>query len=286
MKKNIFIIAMLLFSITVMAQQYEEVIYLKNGSRIKGKIIEMTSEQVKIEIYDGSIFVYKSDEIAKAVKEKISTQKNNHIRKPAFNWKTRGYRPVGYAWFIDMEYTSGKEFLRSQYLGLGTTHGYQFNPYIFVGIGAEFQVALDGAWGNDAPVGKPEVINDGKKEINWFLQSTEISGNDFGVVVYGNIRLFLFDNKYSPYLDLRAGYSTSAKGCYLSPMIGASIGRFDIGIGGVFQDIELYNTHCDYLWKYNYNPNVYDYMWVEENVRTSSTNKFRGGFNIRIGVNF
>ena len=70
------------------------------------------------------------------------------------------------------------------------------------------------------------------------------------------------------------------------PMIGVSIGRFDIGIGGVFQDVELYDTYCDYIWKYNANSNVRDYMWVEENVRTSSTNKLRGGFNVRIGVNF
>lgn len=282
------LVALIGFAMPAAAQQYQEVVYLKNGSVIKGTVIEqIPGQSVKVQTQDGSVFVYTMDEVEKVVKE----MKSNYVRKPAFkkpafNWKNKGYRPTGYAWFIDAEYTSGKEFLRSQYIGLGTTHGYQFNPYIFVGVGAEFQVALDVAWSNDAPVGKPEVINDGKKEINSFLQSTEISGNDFGAVVYGNIRLFLFDNKYSPYLDLRAGYSTSAKGCYFSPMIGVSIGRFDIGIGGVFQDVELYDTYCDYIWKYNYNPNVYDYMWVEENVRTSSTNKLRGGFNVRIGVNF
>lgn len=130
------------------------------------------------------------------------------------------------------------------------------------------------------------ILIHGNKKIESVLIDTEVAGAEFGAAIYGNIRAFLFDNKYSPYFDLRIGYSTAAKGCYLSPMIGASIGRFNIAIGGVFQQISLNNTYCDYIWKYNYNPNVYDYMWVEENVRTSSTNKLRGGFNVRIGVNF
>ena len=70
MKKSIFILAMLLWTISAIAQQYEEVVYLKNGSRIKGTVIEMTSERVRIEIYDGSILTYKSDEVEKIVKEK------------------------------------------------------------------------------------------------------------------------------------------------------------------------------------------------------------------------
>ena len=74
MKKSIFTLAILLWTVAVMAQHYEEVVYLKNGSRIKGKVVEMTSEQVKVEIYDGSVFVYKLDEIEKVIKETTNSK--------------------------------------------------------------------------------------------------------------------------------------------------------------------------------------------------------------------
>ena len=68
--------------INVYAQvtEMEEVIYLKNGSVIHGVIIEQVPNlSVKIQTYDGNIFVYKMDEIAKITKE--STLKTSTNRK-------------------------------------------------------------------------------------------------------------------------------------------------------------------------------------------------------------
>lgn len=55
-----------------------DVLYLKNGSIIKGIIIEMQPDQlVKIKTSDGSIFVFKIDEVEKVIKEeKISGNEN------------------------------------------------------------------------------------------------------------------------------------------------------------------------------------------------------------------
>ena len=51
-------------------QQLMDVVYLKNGSVIKGMIIEnIINVQVKIQTKDGSIFVNKYDEIEKMTKE-------------------------------------------------------------------------------------------------------------------------------------------------------------------------------------------------------------------------
>lgn len=45
-------------------------VYLKNGSRIKGKIIELVQDvKVKIETKDGSLFVFKFEEIEKITNE-------------------------------------------------------------------------------------------------------------------------------------------------------------------------------------------------------------------------
>lgn len=50
--------------------QYVDVVYLKNGGVIRGMIIEQTpNESLKIQTKDGSIFVYKMDEVDRMTKE-------------------------------------------------------------------------------------------------------------------------------------------------------------------------------------------------------------------------
>jgi len=51
----------------------QEVVYLKNGSIIKGIVIEQVpNEYVKVQTRDGSIFVYNANEVEKITKEPIS----------------------------------------------------------------------------------------------------------------------------------------------------------------------------------------------------------------------
>lgn len=53
------------------SEELEEVVYLKNGSIIRGVILEQViDDYVKIQMKDGSIFVYKMTEIIKITKEK------------------------------------------------------------------------------------------------------------------------------------------------------------------------------------------------------------------------
>lgn len=50
--------------------QYVDIVYLKNGSIIRGIIIEqIPNESIKIQTQDGSIFVYKMEEVEKMTKE-------------------------------------------------------------------------------------------------------------------------------------------------------------------------------------------------------------------------
>lgn len=50
--------------------EYIDVVYLKNGSMIKGMIIEQTPNvSIKIQTRDGSVFVYQMDEVEKITKE-------------------------------------------------------------------------------------------------------------------------------------------------------------------------------------------------------------------------
>ncbi len=50
--------------------EYVDVIYLKNGSIIRGMVMEqIPNESIKIQTADGSLFVYKMDEVLKITKE-------------------------------------------------------------------------------------------------------------------------------------------------------------------------------------------------------------------------
>lgn len=69
MKKIVFIILILSVMANVKAQRTEDVVYLKNGSVIRGKVLEQSESAVKIQINGGSIFSYAADEVEKRTEE-------------------------------------------------------------------------------------------------------------------------------------------------------------------------------------------------------------------------
>lgn len=128
---------------------------------------------------------------------------------------TTAVSQVGPKRFIDF----GGVFSKGEYgegkFEISTAYGYQFNPYIYTGIG----------------IG-----------INYYLDSQVRA-----YPIFIHARGYLLDYFISPYLDLRGGYSISKiEGLYLSPSIGCKIGPFNIGVGYVMQnrskDIIKYGT--------------------------------------------
>ncbi len=76
MKVLIIFLSLMIFSFSfvnnIFAQERIDVVYLKNGSIIKGTIIEqIPNVSIKIETKDGSVFFYKIDEVEKMTKEKV-----------------------------------------------------------------------------------------------------------------------------------------------------------------------------------------------------------------------
>ena len=62
--------AVILLSVTALVAQTKDIVYLKNGSVIKGMILEMIPEKtIKIQTADGNIFVYNMSEVEKVGKE-------------------------------------------------------------------------------------------------------------------------------------------------------------------------------------------------------------------------
>jgi len=68
-----FIILLVVISLQLNGQKVKDILYLKNGSIIYGKLIEASESQYKIQTSDGSIFVYSTSEVEKFVKESSST---------------------------------------------------------------------------------------------------------------------------------------------------------------------------------------------------------------------
>lgn len=70
MKKSVSCMLFLLLTVTSWSEEYIDVVYLKNGSIIKGIIIEqITGQSIKVKIANGDIFSIKVEDIEKLAKE-------------------------------------------------------------------------------------------------------------------------------------------------------------------------------------------------------------------------
>ena len=124
--------------------RYEDVVYLKNGSVIHGIIIEQVpNESIKIKTSDRNVFVYRMEEIAKIAREEIPGRRK--IREPLTrdNIKKKGYSNI-------TEVSIGRDVLDNgsneavtgsqngtaiPSICVQTINGYQFSPYISLGLG-------------------------------------------------------------------------------------------------------------------------------------------------------
>lgn len=111
---------------TAQNHSHQEVIYLKNGSVIRGTVVEQTiGQSIKVRTADGSLFVYNQQEIEKIVKE------SNNDSQPFRKAEKRSYIGIG----LGATYTFDDEEFGFQ-LNL-IDFGYLFNENI--GIAAKLQ---------------------------------------------------------------------------------------------------------------------------------------------------
>lgn len=122
-------IVMVLSSISLFAQNMDDVLYLKNGSVIRGIIIEQVpNESLKIQTYDGNIFVYKMEEVLKITKESpIVQRKIGGAKKGDFN------KPDGYFGLLEIGYATPTR------LGVTVINGYRIVPQFAIGVGIGLQ---------------------------------------------------------------------------------------------------------------------------------------------------
>lgn len=79
-------ITMLFISLQLSAQKKRDILYLKNGSIIHGKLIEVSDSLFKIQTSDGSLFVFSSQEVEKFIR---GAQPNGPLNQEQLNLALR-----------------------------------------------------------------------------------------------------------------------------------------------------------------------------------------------------
>jgi hypothetical protein len=112
---------------------YQDVVYLKNGSVVRGIIIEQVpNKSIKIETADRSVFVYQMDEVEKLVKEPSKSNLAAEGLEP-------GYKGILEAGFnIGVGDGEGYNTFKINFI-----NGYQIMPYFSVGIGTGLRFNID-----------------------------------------------------------------------------------------------------------------------------------------------
>ena len=141
MKSNLllFLLVFMLPLTTFSQARTEDVVYLKNGSIIRGTIVEqILGESLKIELLGGSIFVFQQSEIDSIKKETALNQKSARAKHDYFR-KDKGYRNMS-----EMSLICGFGTNDNYYYGynpndygfsLQTVNGYQWSRWIYTGVG-------------------------------------------------------------------------------------------------------------------------------------------------------
>ena len=261
MKKLLLMIVMLAVAACAWAQENEkyETVYLNNGQVIKGKItVYEPNSHLVIRADDGRVMRYDINEVERV-------QRRTRPDNVAFDGDFNGKGPQrGYRGFVDGQATfrSGK-YGFSRY-GVSTTHGYQFRPWLFAGVGYEY-----------------------------YLFKDQMDKKYSTHTIFGDVRIDFMKSNVDPFFDLRVGYNTGKNmGLMVSPSIGLRIalGRntplaLNLGAGYSFQHLshvyyydDLYNNKGPFVVidaEGNHNTTI-----IDMNGQTS------GGFTVRLGIEF
>lgn len=132
------IVAILLFMSYLTSAQVNrrDIVYLKNGSIIKGDILEVVpNETIKIKTSDGSIFVFKMEEVERTGKEEPVTKEMPKAETEVKKTNEQTAKTFGYLFMVrlgpNVHLWDGSDFSAS------IINAIQVNEYMSFGIGAE-----------------------------------------------------------------------------------------------------------------------------------------------------
>ncbi|MBX2973211.1 MAG: hypothetical protein KF797_08920 [Flavobacteriales bacterium] len=226
---------------------YQDVVYLKNGSIIRGVIIEQVpNKSIKIETADRNVFVFQMDEIEKLTKEPYQGRARN-------DRNNTGPRS-GYSGIVETGYQQGVGYYGSSRLKLNIINGYRFNPYLSMGLGVGMRYFTD--------------------------------PGDVLLPLFADFRVRFMDKTVTPYFSTGIGYSFdlgdgfTGAGFFLNPALGVAFKVSPKVALHVALDHEMQQvTTWDYSPYYNHLYNTYYY-----NANTRKSNS--GAIGLTTGISF
>ena len=226
---------------------YNDIVYLNNGSVVYGIITEYNLEgSLKIVSADGVTLTFPSKSVRNVTKGNPNTvyQTPQKYYLP-MNSKTlrRGYKG---SFDIGYEFTVGN--FDGRLFGVSTSHGFQFNPYIYLGGGLA---------------------------LNYYHD--DFDEDSYGVIpVFINVRTNFTTSRISPYFDFKTGYSINEDGgFYANPSIGV---RFGLG-RKLGLNLSASYTYQEVFLGYYYSSSSYGNHYSNEDKGISS-------LGIKLGLDF
>lgn len=162
----------------------------------------------------------------------------------------------GYRGFADVNFIAGCDGVWSGFNtiggGVSTTHGYQFNPYVFLGGGVKVQ-----------------------------YHSFDNFDDTYSLPIYAAFRVNMMNRNVSPFADVKLGYSVAdITGLYFSPSFGVRIKMSD--------KIALTPSIGYSLQGYTSEESIYHYSFIGgHSYSTHYTNKnYMHCLNLSFGIEF
>lgn len=237
MKKQLLLLGALLvaaiaFPASVSAQSYEDVVHLKNGSVIRGVIVEQVpGTSLKIETRDGNIFVYQMGEVEKMTKE-MGVSRSSRTGRSVGGSATRlrdFNKPRGYMGLVEVGGGLGLGNYAAQRVSVSMINGYRVLPQFAVGVGVGAEMFFY-TWGD--------------------YNGNVYTGPELSMPVFLHLRSDFIDGKVSPYVAVNAGYNVSLSGGFIGGLmldpsvgVGFNVGRKSrmlVGVGYALNRVKYY----------------------------------------------
>ena len=108
-----------------------------------------------------------------------------------------------YRGYVDAGYSIGIGDYCFNRFEINTSHGYQINPYIFIGAGFGFHFM-------------PEYETDGSSNIALDIRDSEVD-----IPIFADVRINFMKSTFTPFVDVRGGtYVTNNGGLYVNAAVG------------------------------------------------------------------
>ena len=279
--KKVFLLSVLLLATTFgsIAQSYQEVVYLTDGSMIKGIIIEQVPDDyLKIETVNGKVYTIDMYDVEKITKERPGTQTRT---------QSSGRRVYNNGWVQESSrrQNNGRVQSRNQYNYAGTSYrnkqsyyeeeddNYSENDYYyFPNKGYKGFIDIGYSYGTGSRVGSTEMSGENRFEFSTshgilftpylflglgvglhFYTGYNDDGNYYSydkmvteIPVFMHLRSHFIDQKVSPFVDVKLGYTVyEVTGTYFAPAVGCRFAKgsrsaFWLSIGYTIQNIDEY----------------------------------------------